>query len=127
MVGSLRFTSHLSNPIAIAITSVVKVMDDFVPGVSNLIEGLSLWLLTLICGRTAEKEAAHQPLQIELEQCEFITTSGLMSSERTEGIALPPPTSLSIAGAVHHVAFVMALGKFLVHLIVHAIHNALVW
>lgn len=56
VVGSLRFTSHLSNPIAIAVTPVVKVMDDFVPGVSNLIEGFSLWFLTLICYRAAEKK-----------------------------------------------------------------------
>lgn len=55
-VASLRFTSHLSDAIAIAVTSVVKVMDDFVPGVSNLIEGFSLWFLTLICCRSAEEK-----------------------------------------------------------------------
>lgn len=49
LVGLLRFTSHLSNPIAIAITAVVDPMDGFVPSLSNLVECSGLWLLTLVC------------------------------------------------------------------------------
>lgn len=45
----------------------------------------------------------------------------------TDGVALPAPTSLSIAGAVHHVAIVVAFGEFLVYLVVQAVNNALIW
>lgn len=45
---------------------------------------------------------------------------------RTDSVALPAPASLAEAGAVHHVALLVALGKLLVYFIVHAIDNALV-
>lgn len=48
LVGLLGFTPHLSNPVAIAITAVADVMDDFVPRISNLVEGPGLRFLTLI-------------------------------------------------------------------------------
>lgn len=100
-------------------------MNDFVPGVSNLIEGFSLWFLTLICWRTSEeKSIRHRRHKYELF---FFFFCDSRSNEHTEGVALPPSTSLAIAGAVHHVAFVVALGKFLVHLIGHTFHDALVW
>lgn len=47
--GTLRLTTHLSNAIAIAITAVASVLDDFVPGVSYLVESPGLRLLALIC------------------------------------------------------------------------------
>lgn len=43
------FTSHLPNPVAIAITAIVDAMDSFIPRLSNLMEGFGLWLLALIC------------------------------------------------------------------------------
>lgn len=49
LVGLLRFASHLSNPLAIAITAVVDAMEGFVPCLSNLVERSGLWLLTLVC------------------------------------------------------------------------------
>ena len=54
-------------------------------------------------------------------------TAELMRHERTDGVTLPATTSLSVAGAVHHVALVVALGEFLVHFIVHAVNNTLIW
>lgn len=48
------------------------------------------------------------------------------TERRTDSIALPAPASLSVAGAVHHVALFVALGKFLVYFIVNAINDALV-
>ena len=48
------------------------------------------------------------------------------ANRRTDSITLPAPASLSVAGAVHHVALFVALGKFLVYLIVSTINNALV-
>lgn len=51
LVSLLRFTSHLSIAIAVAITAVANVMDDFVPRFPDLVECLGLWLLTLICCR----------------------------------------------------------------------------
>lgn len=45
---------------------------------------------------------------------------------RTDSVALPAPASLSVAGAVHHVALIVALGKLLVYFIVDAINDALV-
>lgn len=56
LVGLLRFTSHFSNPVAIAITAIADVMDDFVPCVSNLVECPSLRLLTLIYCKEEEKK-----------------------------------------------------------------------
>lgn len=50
-----------------------------------------------------------------------------MSHKHTNSIALPAPSSLSIAGAVHHVALIMTLGEFLVYFIVQAVNKALVW
>lgn len=67
---------------------------------------------------------SHQPRQIHTSA---LWVYDSWSNKHTQGVALPPSTSLAIAGAVHHVAFVMPLGKFLVHLIVHTIHDALVW
>lgn len=89
VVGSLRFTSHLSNPIAIAVTSVVKVMDDFVPGVSDLIEGFGLWFLALICYRTAaEKVISHG--RYTLAHCEFMT-AGATNTPRASHFHRPRP------------------------------------
>lgn len=48
------------------------------------------------------------------------------TDKRTDSVALPAATSLSVAGAVHHVALLVAFGKFLVHFIVNAIDDALV-
>lgn len=56
-----------------------------------------------------------------------IGAAELMRRGPTHSVTLPASTSLSIAGAVHHVALVMALGKFLVYFIVHAVDDALVW
>lgn len=131
---SLRgFTPKLSNSVAIAITVVASVINDFVPRFSNLIEGPGLWLLTLICWR--EQQRTHQVIRMKgMKGCNaelcvsilILQPLGLMGNERTKGIALPASTSLPIAGAVHHIAFVMLLGKLLVYFIVQAINNALV-
>lgn len=86
--GSLGFTSHLSNPIAIAVTSVVKAVDDFVPGVSNLIEGFSLWFLTLICHRSAEEKVVSQ---IQSEYCDLVTTAGATNTPRASHFHRPRP------------------------------------
>ena len=56
-----------------------------------------------------------------------IDTAVLMRRGPTDSVTLPASTSLPIAGAVHHVALIMALGKFLVYFIVHAVDDALVW
>ena len=45
----------------------------------------------------------------------------------TDGVALPAAASLSVAGAVHHVALLVLLCEGLVHLVGQAIHDALVW
>lgn len=49
-----------------------------------------------------------------------------MSRERTDGVTLPASTSLSVAGAVHHVALIVDFGEFLVYFIGQAINNALI-
>lgn len=50
-----------------------------------------------------------------------------MSRERTNSVTLPVSTSLSKAGAVHHVALVVALGEFLVYFIGQTINYTLIW
>lgn len=54
--GLLRFTSHLSNSVAIAITAVVDAMNGLVPRLSDLVERPGLWLLTLIYVETRGKQ-----------------------------------------------------------------------
>lgn len=49
-----------------------------------------------------------------------------MSHEHTASVTLPASASLSKAGAVHHVALVMAFGEFLVYFIGQAINNTLI-
>lgn len=44
----LRLAAQLSDAISIAVTSVVDSLNEFVPGLSNLIKHSSLWLLALI-------------------------------------------------------------------------------
>lgn len=44
----------------------------------------------------------------------------------TDGVALPAPTALAKAGAVHHVALFVALVKRLVHVVRLLIHDALI-
>lgn len=54
-------------------------------------------------------------------------TQKLASSvKHTDSVTLPATTSLSKAGAVHHVSFIMVFSKSLVDLIGQAIHNTLV-
>lgn len=48
MVGLLRLAAELSNAVAIAIALVHDTTDDFIPRLSNLIEGSRLWLLALV-------------------------------------------------------------------------------
>lgn len=123
LVGLLGFTSHLSNPIAIAITTVLYAMDSFVPCLSNLMERPRLWLLALICRQkktNSQDDGAKKWGSGSLK-------AKLMSHERTNSVTLPASTSLSMAGAVHHVALIVDLGEFLVHFIVQAINNTLIW
>lgn len=49
-----------------------------------------------------------------------------MSRQRTGGVALPASASLPVAGAVHHVALVVALGELLVYFIGKAVDDALI-
>lgn len=48
-LAPLRLTTHLPNSVAVAITAVLLVMEDFVPGFSYLVESPGLWFLALIC------------------------------------------------------------------------------
>jgi len=51
----------------------------------------------------------------------------IKSHERTERVTLPASTPLSKAGAVHHVALVVALGEVLVYFIGQGINHTLIW
>lgn len=46
--GLLGFTAELSNSISIAVTLVQNSLDDFIPGVPNLVESSCFRLLALI-------------------------------------------------------------------------------
>lgn len=63
-LGPLRLTTHLPNAVAIAITVVALVLDDFVPGFSDLVEGLGLWFLALICWSKPENIIEWKPREI---------------------------------------------------------------
>lgn len=131
--GLLRFTSHLSNSVAIAITAVVDAMNGLVPRLSDLVERPGLWLLTLIYVETRGKQKTWSDTtekgSVLFRSWQVLLHFNSPTDELmlTDGVALPAPTSLSIAGAVHHVAIAVAFGEFLVYLIVQAINNALIW
>lgn len=112
-------TTHLPNAVAVAITAVACVLDDFVPRFSYLVESPALRFLALICRR---KQTLSDGIRCQTEmraKCEW-------TDRRTNSIALPAPAPLSKAGAVHHVALVVALGKLLIYFIVNTINDALV-
>lgn len=116
LVGPLRFTSHLSNPIAIAVTAVVNVMDGFVPGFSNLVEFAGLWLLTLICcNKTAENNHYHQTgwKQGEVVSCvlafwfpkNWVNEPWTHQEHHTSNVHVPVHSKCSSSCSPHHAAW----------------------
>lgn len=60
-VGLLRLTAQLPDAVSVAIALVHDAVDDFVPGLSDLIEGPGLRLLALVWGQSRQ---SSDPLPI---------------------------------------------------------------
>ena len=99
-------------------------MDKLVPGLADLVESSSLRLLALIW--VQGKKSQHYRIYNASQCCTVIYPIQLFVLEPTNGVALPTPTTLSKAGAVHQISLLVELGEGLVHLVGQAVYNTLV-
>lgn len=96
---------------------------NFVPLLSDLVEGPVLRLLALICFRK------HQETKLSWWSLRFLHRGKKKkkSYKRTDRVTLPASAALSKAGTVHHVSLGVALGELLVDVVVQAVNNAAIW
>lgn len=81
-VGLLRLTAQLPDAVSIAIALVHDAVDDFVPGLSNLIEGSGFRLLALVWGRSRTTQQSLDLLPIRKSHHHFPLKIFYMSAVR---------------------------------------------
>lgn len=65
-VGLLRLAAQLPDAVSVAVTLVHDALDDFVPGLSDLIEGSGLRLLALVWEQSRTTQQSFQPPTIKM-------------------------------------------------------------